>query len=677
MDNVLNQERRSFFDPLELFEQNKGLMSFDNSKTQERYLSPFYAERGIIPGQTIVTDTPVSEFNYTGKDEKGNEGKSYSTHLLPFSRGSEIYPAFKKDVASFPQNLLRLYYEESQSNNLFNFSGKFCLFNMGDNYYSGIIKKFPKGVESFYQKGEKKLNVSSLEEQAEYMKLIADSKSHTNTLTEVEIYRALKLAVWHRSPQGSFEEIVGSINDLLADGVLWVAKGLDAIKISEKRYLADTSEYEPFLGGSEPMKFVLKGGLATLQNMISSGIKLLKIGGHYFLPKGFENIVKSLDTLTTDINESVSRLKKNLPETFDHTWKLGNAFFCGLLNGLISLLEFVLQAIAFLLGIDGIIKNYEDYAESRYYSEIMEEVLHFLFSEIPLLLNGFTALLLDVKNLNGDDIENLLRLVKEKIGNVSQYQLAYYAGGIVFEVIVGVLLAVFTGGAGNIAKAASTSEKFAQYIKIIGREFVSSVSFGISDILAIFRGLVRSFIKACENGFEGFIKWIRSLLKTEGKHLDEVLDEVEQKPIGGKGPLGKGSIIGKYSKRPFNPENAGGPILKLKWTKAKITKEGIEIVKKHLSRFESTRANKKMIERLEKIEKKEIEITDWDKRFYTHELREYERYQNLGVKDGVHLEEVYNDAHTATLEDFKLSEFDENGVDNIYHPSIPEIDFHF
>ncbi len=39
-----------------------------------------------------------------------------------------------------------------------------------------------------------------------------------------------------------------------------------------------------------------------------------------------------------------------------------------------------------------------------------------------------------------------------------------------------------------------------------------------------FRKLIQSFAKACKNGFKGFIEWIRSLLKTEGKHLDEVLD---------------------------------------------------------------------------------------------------------------------------------------------------------
>ncbi|KUG10831.1 hypothetical protein AMC91_15845 [Elizabethkingia miricola] len=141
--------------------------------------------------------------------------------------------------------------------------------------------------------------------------------------------------------------------------------------------------------------------------------------------------------------------------------------------------------------------------------------------------------------------------------------------------------------------------------------------------------------------------------------------------------MGNGLVEGHYSKRTFNPDKAGGFILDLSWENAEITKDGIDVVKKHLSRFDDVTANRKMIKRLEDIETGKLEITDWDKRFYTHEKREYERYTTLGVEDGVHIEDVYNDAHTATLEDFKLSEFDKNGVDNIYHPSIPEIDFHF
>lgn len=56
-------------------------------------------------------------------------------------------------------------------------------------------------------------------------------------------------------------------------------------------------------------------------------------------------------------------------------------------------------------------------------------------------------------------------------------------------------------------------------------------------------------------------------------------------------------------------------------------------MKLHTGRFAESDANKVMIDRLEKIIKGELQATDTDKRYYTHEVRELERYKLLGVKD--------------------------------------------
>lgn len=36
------------------------------------------------------------------------------------------------------------------------------------------------------------------------------------------------------------------------------------------------------------------------------------------------------------------------------------------------------------------------------------------------------------------------------------------------------------------------------------------------------------FIRACKNGFKGFLEWVRSLLKQDGRHLDDVLEDIEK-----------------------------------------------------------------------------------------------------------------------------------------------------
>ncbi|MCU7649105.1 S-type pyocin domain-containing protein [Pseudomonas piscis] len=139
-------------------------------------------------------------------------------------------------------------------------------------------------------------------------------------------------------------------------------------------------------------------------------------------------------------------------------------------------------------------------------------------------------------------------------------------------------------------------------------------------------------------------------------------------------PYGETNAKGKYSGRDYNTNKAGGPILDLDWRTATVDQAGVDKVKLHTSRFGESPENKVMIERLEMILKGELQITDIDKRFYTHEIRELERYRNLGVKDGMlpeNITEVWNSTHTATLEDYKVNE----GTQPLYTPEAEEAYF--
>ncbi|ENI1055263.1 S-type pyocin domain-containing protein [Serratia marcescens] len=127
-------------------------------------------------------------------------------------------------------------------------------------------------------------------------------------------------------------------------------------------------------------------------------------------------------------------------------------------------------------------------------------------------------------------------------------------------------------------------------------------------------------------------------------------------------PYGETNARGKYSGREYNTNKAGGPIQNLDWKGASIDRAGVDKVKLHTGRFEQTPENQVMIDRLDKILKGELQPTDTDRRFYTHELRELERYRNLGIKDGEvphsiqEQKAVWNNTHTATLEDYRINE---------------------
>lgn len=153
-------------------------------------------------------------------------------------------------------------------------------------------------------------------------------------------------------------------------------------------------------------------------------------------------------------------------------------------------------------------------------------------------------------------------------------------------------------------------------------------------------------------GLQDFIYWQPNADGTGAVPIYVVLNK----------PYGETNAIGKYSEREYHTERAGGPIQNLDWRTASIDKAGIEKVKLHTKRFGESSDNNVMIDRLERILKGELQITDTDKRFYTHEIRELERYRNLGINDDVLSDNpdtdmcTWNNAHTATLEDYKINE---------------------
>ena len=137
-------------------------------------------------------------------------------------------------------------------------------------------------------------------------------------------------------------------------------------------------------------------------------------------------------------------------------------------------------------------------------------------------------------------------------------------------------------------------------------------------------------------------------------------------PTGARGPV---------SRREFDPEAAGGSIRQLDAGKAEITKEGVQEVAAHLRRFTGGGSldapEQGMLDRLTSIASGAMKPTSYDLNFFTHELDEAGRYAQLGFgpESGVDLGssemyEVWNDVHTAALEDYGISDA------GLFHPGL-------
>jgi hypothetical protein len=134
---------------------------------------------------------------------------------------------------------------------------------------------------------------------------------------------------------------------------------------------------------------------------------------------------------------------------------------------------------------------------------------------------------------------------------------------------------------------------------------------------------------------------------------------------------------GPASGREFDPEAAGGPIQQLEARKARITSEGVQEATAHLQRFTGGGAlagpEQAMLDRLTSIAAGDTNPTSYDLNFYTHELDEAARYAQLGLGPESDVDlgsptmyDVWNDVHTAALEDYGIS-----GADLFYSGLAP------
>jgi hypothetical protein len=160
----------------------------------------------------------------------------------------------------------------------------------------------------------------------------------------------------------------------------------------------------------------------------------------------------------------------------------------------------------------------------------------------------------------------------------------------------------------------------------------------------------------------------------EGDAVSSTMSEGRTGPIetpkGARGPA---------SGRDFDPDKAGGPIEPKSLDDVKITHEGVDKVESHVSRFGSDPNNDAMMARQRAIADGKLEASIEDKAFHAHELDEYQRYQNLGFKDGIPDDpeeafQLWNNAHTAALEDYGMSEVVTDTLtgrqrSTLYHPS--------
>jgi RHS repeat-associated protein len=227
------------------------------------------------------------------------------------------------------------------------------------------------------------------------------------------------------------------------------------------------------------------------------------------------------------------------------------------------------------------------------------------------------------------------------------YGSSYYAGGQALGIGVGLALGGAAGAAGKSAGLILGGARlYNTGATIIGAgQAINNIAHGqrsLGDVLAL--------VPAVGYGFGRAYRGLRApVLRGAGR------------PLGARGPV---------SGRDFDPTKAGGAVRRLTTDRIKISSRGIDYVERHVARFGPDAPNKGMVQRLRDIEAGNLKPTQADLNFYSHELRESVRYRRLGFANGQPPDadaarELWNNTHTAALEDYLLRE----GPDVPYHPS--------
>lgn len=530
--------------------------SIINKDNSPDYRSPFHDYRNTPLGYSYLTDNPVSVFDSTGVSEKGEKGYEYYAEVLPCESGSQVYGSYQANERK--KQALFLFYEKPNPGKS-NFSGDFCIAKMGE-YFVQLFKRFPEPLSSSIN-GEFFRNITSMEDEAAYLTQLAYT-FEKDKINAALVHHALMREYQFYTGDKRFEEIIGNMSSIPADAIGWCAEQLEHIKPSEKNYNPESKDYAPLIPliggipvpvhinkaaqffeglGGNPFVQGAEAAFSKVWEMVMRAADKVADASIYHLPDAFKKMVNKISGAVSEIKAFLITVKEDLDAMAKQgleILKLANAFYCGIHSGLVSLIQCLLYILEFLLQPTTTF-SYQQYLERRDLMEKAEDVLDWITQNVPVFLQGIKDLFKTGGSISQSDMEGMLDKMKEYFGEVSRYTVAFFVGIIAFEVLINMLLVIFTGGIGNVVKGETYLAKITSLLRVLARETFSVVTLGIPDLLAFLSRFIVRFGKACAKGFKGFFRFIEELMQgakngTKAEDLADEVHDLEEVIIRGK-----------------------------------------------------------------------------------------------------------------------------------------------
>lgn len=489
--------------------------------------------------------------------------------------GTEVFDRYEKDPIE--SNYFTIYYEMT-SKSTSNFFGTACRVKMGEYARQRLIKDYnSKGKTINYDGNTVDGSVSDFNG---LIKLIAKDYGIDDTLLKGAIY----LEILEKSKINEAFKKVSSLNNQLTD---WLRGGIEATekwKFTEENYDYIKFYVEPMYNNFQnkmgangfpkqevkykpiiPVPFPCneyKNMSDNAQNIAEAGLKKLSEFVASFdeiSTAAVFNIVAATPTITDDILFAVTFLVKNfiednMPDSIKNIYnqlkvlfkeildivsgigsiiseKLNqeiakiNAFLCGILNGLISLVQLIIMLLAMIVDNLPIFELEKlsplELTKHQEKLEFIEDFVDLFNENVKEFLNGVKKLFTDDKIWK--EVSSFISFLRKKFSNLNEYFWAYFIGGVAFELILDAVIAYFTGGSSLVAEASAKISRLTAKAEQIG---VKAADFG------------KNVIKKIGNSLQEFWKWFKkeflelveavktgNLLKYFRKKFYELIDE--------------------------------------------------------------------------------------------------------------------------------------------------------
>ncbi len=504
---------------------------------REPYISPFFDNENIDPEKNSTINRKASLIsNATSKT-----AIRYTYYLICCEDTSELVYRYEKTPVNDYEFIL--YYEDTskEKSNLF---GTFCLVKLGK-YYRALIEDTINGtshhVNALY--GNLKINTFETFDDIVFFfhYILTEIEKVPISIEMVSAAISIELNIQNKSEAA--KTLFGA-DEWAAKKLYELADWVGSKKYKKEDYTPvvesgkrkkDVNLWDEFIKANERVLEKLVDILVPqpIQDLIQQQVKtLLEKFALAQLPPRLrsllEKIVDKAREVATFISEVIELIKNGAKKVL----YLLNAFLMGLINGLLSLIELAITIIGWavdiligsMLGLDADQSlTGEKYRKVRENLEMLEDVWDFVAKHLSAFFHAVKNL---IASFDTAPFQKIKAYVIQKTSELTQYDVAYLCGSFVFEVIVGLILTFLTGGGAALAQAVTKLEKFAVFSKMVAREAISVVTFGIIDLWKLFKTLFLKFISAAEKGFTHFVEYLLELMT--GKLDDIPINLVEE-----------------------------------------------------------------------------------------------------------------------------------------------------